>query len=51
MPVSAGNHQALWNGRDDAGRPVSSGMYFYRIEARFADGGKTAETRKMLLLR
>lgn len=30
--VSAGYHQAAWDGRDDRGHPVSSGLYFARIE-------------------
>ncbi|MCA9754422.1 MAG: T9SS type A sorting domain-containing protein [Candidatus Eisenbacteria bacterium] len=30
-PLEAGSHQALWNGRDDRGLEVSSGIYFYRL--------------------
>lgn len=29
----AGEHQAVWDGRDDRGRPVPSGAYFGRVEA------------------
>lgn len=29
----AGYHNVTWDGTDDLGRPVSSGIYFYRIEA------------------
>ncbi len=35
-----------WNGRDDAGNPVASGVYLSRMEA---DG--RIEVRKMLLVR
>lgn len=42
---SPGSYQVNWNGRDDAGRKVSSGVYIYRIEAE----GFSA-TQKMMLL-
>lgn len=31
-PRAAGRHTALWNGRDDAGRPVASGLYICTLE-------------------
>jgi cell surface protein SprA len=43
---SAGIHYATWSGRDDAGRSVGSGVYFYRLEA----GGKQL-TRRMVLVK
>ncbi len=30
---AAGPHTARWDGRDEAGRPVSAGLYFVRLEA------------------
>lgn len=42
----AGFHRISWNGSNQLGQPVSSGMYFYRIEA-----GEFTKTRKLLLLR
>jgi hypothetical protein len=35
-----------WDGRDDSGRIVTSGVYFYKLEA-----GQYAASRKMLLLK
>jgi hypothetical protein len=44
--LGAGNHTIVWDGRNSAGQPVSSGVYFYRISV----GDHTA-TRRMLLLK
>ncbi|HUU46252.1 MAG TPA: T9SS type A sorting domain-containing protein [Acidobacteriota bacterium] len=43
---SAGTHTETWDGTDNSGRTVSSGMYFYRVQA----GGEVV-TRKMSLLK
>jgi flagellar hook assembly protein FlgD len=29
----AGEHTARWDGRDETGVPVASGIYYYRIDA------------------
>lgn len=42
----AGDHQVHWNGRDDAGRVVASGVYRYRLQ-----GPGIMESRSMALLR
>ncbi|HET9251804.1 MAG TPA: S8 family serine peptidase [Candidatus Eisenbacteria bacterium] len=44
--LAAGPHEATWNGQDDAGRPVSSGIYLYELAA-----GADRRTRKMSLLK
>ncbi|MCB0291414.1 MAG: T9SS type A sorting domain-containing protein, partial [Calditrichaeota bacterium] len=41
-----GLHSVRWDGRDDAGRPVCSGVYIYRLET-----AQQTATRKMILLR
>lgn len=45
-PHEAGSHSVFWDGRDDAGRPVASGVYVYQLRT-------TAETftDRMLLLK
>ncbi|MCH8929186.1 MAG: T9SS type A sorting domain-containing protein [Candidatus Marinimicrobia bacterium] len=43
---SAGSYNVEWNGKNSSGIQVTSGIYFYRLEA-----GQSATTKKMLLLR
>jgi len=44
--LAPGEYKILWDGRNDYGIRVSSGMYFYRIIA-----GKFIQTKKMVLLK
>lgn len=43
--MPAGAHQIVWDGIDDSGNPVSSGVYFYRLES----GGENLTMRMVLL--
>jgi serine protease AprX len=45
--LPAGPHEALWDGCDDAGRPLASGTYL----ARFAGPGGRTAARKLALVR
>ena len=44
--LSAGPHTIVWNGTDDQGMPLASGVYLYRLEV----AGESL-TRKMILMR
>jgi len=44
--MSAGTHTLRWDGRDEYGNPVSSGIYFYRLKADTFD-----QTMKMVLMK
>jgi hypothetical protein len=44
--MPAGTYNVRWDGRDSQGRTVSSGVYFYRIDA-----GQFVDSRKMILLK
>lgn len=43
---AAGTHEVVWRGRNDAGRTVATGTYFYRLEA-----GGFRQVRKMVLMK
>lgn len=43
---TSGRHSVTWDGKDDKGREVSSGIYFYRLEA-----GDSKLTRRMVLIK
>jgi hypothetical protein len=45
LPREAGYHAVIWDGRNDGGVKVASGVYFLRMQA-----GKFVKTRKMLLI-
>jgi len=44
--LPAGTHRVTWDGKDDAGQTIASGIYFYQLNF---DGGR--QTRKMVLLK
>ena len=47
-PRAAGEHDVFWNGRDDRGGALATGMYLCRL--RSSDGG-VVQTRKLMLVR
>lgn len=42
-----GSHSVIWNGEDESGKPVSSGVYYYKLNV----NGKTKAVKKCLLLK
>jgi hypothetical protein len=49
--ISPGYYQVTWNGRNDAGRAVSSGIYIYRFRATAAGETYFEQVRKMILMK
>ena len=43
---AAGAHETVWDGRNDRGGAVASGIYFYKMRA-----GDFTDTRKLVLLK
>ncbi|MHC4479300.1 MAG: FlgD immunoglobulin-like domain containing protein, partial [Planctomycetota bacterium] len=44
--MQAGAHSVIWDGRNNAGQAVSSGVYFYKLSS---EG--YSDTRRMLLIK
>lgn len=44
--TDAGTYQLRWNGRDEEGRELPSGLYFYRLKSK-----NTTITRRLILMR
>lgn len=45
-PQKPGRHEVVWDGKDDHGQDLASGIYFYRIKV-----GNFVQAKKMLLLK
>ncbi|MCD4791915.1 MAG: T9SS type A sorting domain-containing protein [Bacteroidales bacterium] len=45
--MNAGEHIVIWNGKNNTGKQISSGMYFYHINI----DGNFCETRKVLMIK
>ncbi len=47
----AGQHTTLWDGRNDDGEKVSSGVYFYQLRAKVDGQSDYNKTKKMVIVR
>ncbi len=45
-PMAAGSHEIIWDGKDDQGSRVASGIYFYKLRS-----GDYEDTKKMVLMK
>lgn len=45
-PKEAGTYEVIWDGKDEKGNEVASGVYLYRLQA-----GDFSQTKKMVLIK
>lgn len=45
---STGIHQTVWDGKDNYGKEIATGLYFYRLSV---VGGQCIQTKKLVLIR
>jgi hypothetical protein len=45
-PMAPGTHHVMWDGKDDRGNQVASGIYFYRLRS-----GDFQDTKKMVMMK
>jgi len=51
---TAGAHKIIWDGKDEFGRPVASGVHLYQLKAgdpSTSSGQRFVAVKKMLVLR
>ena len=46
QPLSSGFKSVFWNGKNDSGKDVASGIYFYQLTA-----GNLSEIKRLVLLK
>jgi len=44
--LSGGSYEIIWDGNDNQGKPVSSGIYFYKLKREDFE-----KTRKMIMIK
>lgn len=49
--LPAGHHSVVWNGRDDSGKSVSSGVYFNGFDSNDGNSGRYTSIKKIILLK
>lgn len=45
-PLASGTHEIVWDGKDEQGSTVSSGIYFYKLRS-----GNFTDTKKMVMMK
>jgi hypothetical protein len=48
--MNAAYHEVVWDGKDNAGKQVGSGLYFYKMISE-GNSGEYTSTKKMILLK